>query len=317
MAHEIETAFFVGTPAWHRLGTVVQDAPTTEDAVRLACLNWLVEERLIAHFTPELVAKEITTHKAIVRATDNRCLGVVGKDYRPLQNERAFRFFDPILAEGHAQLEAAGSLRNGQRVWVLAKLRNASADVVPGDRVDGYLLLSNSHDGSQAVRVQFTAIRVVCMNTLSAAHRRGDEALEQCLRIRHTQGLEASLDAVGRLLDFTGRTFAVSVEAYQALARKRLPVDGLREYVREVFRIPGEELPGSRILKGIQRSYDLGKGAQLPGVHGTYWGAYNSVTEWVGYARGRDEDRRLDSLWFGEGRNIRDRALKVALEAVN
>lgn len=317
MAHEVETAPFARQPAWHRLGTVVQDTPTVEDAILLAGLDWRVEERMIAYFTPELVAKEIKTHKAIVRVTDGRCLGVVGANYQPLQNEQAFQFFNPVLSAGHAALEAAGSLRGGRRVWILTRLKNRSAEVIPGDQVDAYLLLANSHDGSGALRVQFTAIRVLCSNTLSVAERRGDQGIEQCLRARHTQGLQMSLKAISRALDLTNRTFSVTVEAYQALAGKGMSVTGLREYVKEVLGLDEEELRNGRTIQAIEERHETGPGMDLPGVRGTFWGALNAVTDWVGHVRGKDQERRLDSLWFGKGRAIRERALKVALEALN
>lgn len=314
MAHEFESGFF-RVPAWHRLGTVVEEAPTVEDAIRLAGLDWRVVERPIAQLSPELVAREIDGHKAIVRETDNRCLGVVGLTYRPLQNVEAFAFFNPFLEGGLAQLESAGSLREGQRVWVLAKLPGQGADVVPGDRVSPYLLLSNSHDGSQAVRVQFTAIRVVCMNTLSTAERRGDRGAEECLKVRHVTGLEARLEAVKRMMDLSQRTFAASVQAYQALARAPITPPQLMDYVREAFQYEGTGMP--RCWERIEQSFRHGPGAHLPGVRGTYWGAYNAVTDWLGRHRGNDEGTRLDSLWFGDGKQVRDRALRVALEAVN
>jgi phage/plasmid-like protein (TIGR03299 family) len=317
MAHEFETGFFVGKAAWHRLGTVVQDAPKVEDAIQLAGLDWKVVERPVLYedsFGDFYI--HARSHKVLVRPSDDYALGVVGEKYKPLQNEEAFTFFNPILEQGGATLEAAGSLRYGKRIWVLAKLQGATAEITKGDEVVGYLLLSNSHDGSSAVRVQFTAVRVVCMNTLSAAERRGDDAFEHCVRIRHTRGLPEALKEVRKALDLTNRTFSFSVEAYQRLASKGITVDGLKNYVREV--LEATDSPAMPLAwDWIQASYELGPGADLPGVRGTYWGAYNAVTHWLGTIRGKSDESRLDSVWFGSGRQIADRALKVALAAVN
>lgn len=111
-----------------------------------------------------MAAHNVYTHKAL-SSSDNRVLGVVGKDYHPVQNVDAFRWFDFLLESGQSTLEAGGSLREGQRVWVLAKMAGAAGEVVRGDRIDSYLLLSNSHSGDMGVWLVFTPIRVVCMNT--------------------------------------------------------------------------------------------------------------------------------------------------------
>lgn len=316
MTHEFESGFFVKRPAWHRLGTVVQDAPSIEDAIRLAGLDWEVKEQPLWAGTPEVGFRAVFSHKAIVREGDRYPLGVVSVKYTPLQNAKAFQFFNPFIEKGHVQLETAGSLKHGKRVWILAKVRGAEAEIVPGDEVKGYLLLSNSHDGSQAVRVQFTTVRVVCMNTLSAAERKGDEQLESCLKVRHTANVEAGLEAVQKAVDITNRTFRASVEAYQALARKSITIVGLKDYVREVMHYDGLGLTSGmpKCWDFIESAYDGGPGSDIHGVRGTYWGAYNAVADFLDHTRGKSEENRLDSIWFGSGKKIAERALAIALE---
>ena len=271
MTHEFESGFFVREPAWHKLGTVVHNAPSIEEAIKLARLDWEVKEQTLWIDTPERHFRPILSHKALVRERDGYPLGVVGTAYTPLQNTTAFDFFNPFIHQGHVQLETAGRLKNGKRVWVLAKVRGAQADIVPGDEVKGYLLLSNSHDGSQAVRVQFTTVRVVCWNTLSSAERKGDSKLESCLKVRHTVNVEAGLEAVQKAVDVTNRTFSASVEAYQALARKNITVVGLKDYVREVMRYDGIGPTSGMPLcwDFIENAYESGPGSDIKGVRGT------------------------------------------------
>lgn len=314
MAHEFESGFFTRQPAWHRLGVTLPESPKLDDAIRHAGLDWEV------HLSPLYThsGEEIGTHRATVRDSDGTVLGVVGLGYRPLQNDKAFSFFEPFLESGECTLEAAGSLKGGKRVWVLARIKGAEAEVVGGDPVRGYFLLSNAHDATQAVRAQFTSIRVVCANTLNQAHRRAAHGFEDCLRVRHTAGLDAGLSLVQKTIDMASRTFAASLADYRRLAAKRLPVDGFAKYVAEVLEVPEDARRLGQMPKAwdaVLRAYHSAPGARIPGVFGTYWGAYNAVTDWVDHTRGcRGEDTRLDSAWFGSGARLKERAFEIAMQ---
>ena len=155
--HQFESGFFVGQPAWHHLGTVLDNAPTTEDAIVRAKLDWRVIEEPILQADGDKTAPK----KRLVRDRDRHQLGIVDRDYTPLQNDMAFRWFDPLLEKGRIQLDAAGSLQGGRHIWILAKVKNMEGKIGHEDWVRPYLLLHNSHDGSDAVWLQFTPIRVV------------------------------------------------------------------------------------------------------------------------------------------------------------
>lgn len=160
MAHEFESGFFVREPAWHGLGTVVDTAPTSADALRLAGLDWKVEQM------PVFVCNsEVPTYKANVRSTDHATLGIVREKYQIIQNTDAFEFTDKLLGAG-VQYETAGSLRGGKTIWLLAKMETAK---ILGDEIAPYMCFTNTHDGSSPVRVCMTDVRVVCNNTLSLA----------------------------------------------------------------------------------------------------------------------------------------------------
>lgn len=162
MSANVETMFYTREKPWHGLGTMVQEAPTSKDALILAGLNWKVIQKPIV--TEDGIP--VLGFKANLRSTDNQVLGVVTDRYKVVQNEDAFSFTDSLLGEG-VTYETAGSLQNGRRVWMLAKLPQRY--IISGDEIAPYLVFMNAHDGTGAIKAAMTPIRVVCMNTLNLA----------------------------------------------------------------------------------------------------------------------------------------------------
>ena len=162
MAANVESMFYVRETPWHGLGTKVQEAPTSKDALILAGLDWSVVQEPVYTGQNELVQG----YKANVRDSDRKVLGVVTDRYKIVQNGEAFSFTDTLLGEG-VRYETAGSLQGGKSVWLLAHLPHEY--IISGERISPYLLFSNTHDGSGAVKVAITPIRVVCCNTLNLA----------------------------------------------------------------------------------------------------------------------------------------------------
>lgn len=160
MAANVESMFYVRETPWHGLGTKVQEAPTSKDALILAGLDWSVVQEPVYTGQNELVQG----YKANVRDSDRKVLGVVTDRYKIVQNGEAFSFTDTLLGEG-VRYETAGSLQGGKSVWLLAHLPHEY--IISGERISPYLLFSNTHDGSGAVKVAITPIRVVCCNTLN------------------------------------------------------------------------------------------------------------------------------------------------------
>ena len=169
MAANVETMFSVRERPWHGLGTVVESAPSSKEALELAGLDWQVHQKDIS----VLWGRTIPGYKANVRDTDGVVLGVVTDKYRVVQNEDAFAFTDELLGEG-VKYETAGSLNGGRKVWILARLPREC--VISGERISPYLVFSNTHDGSGAIRVAITPIRVVCNNTLNLALARAERS---------------------------------------------------------------------------------------------------------------------------------------------
>ena len=311
MSHEIETmAFFQETP-WHGLGTALQeddlyDWPKTCEKAGLA---WDVE--LVPLVTADTQTQ--VAHKAVRRKTDGRILGVVGHRYAALQNRDAFAWFQPFLDAKEAALHTAGSLRQGSRIWVLAKLNRRPLVVAPGDEVEKFILLSHGHDGSLAVRVGFTPVRVVCQNTLSMAH--GSDA-SKLIRIKHTKDVHENLANIREVMDLANQEFEATAEQYRLLARKSINQADLRSYVKKVFQVKDDQESSTRlknIMEEIVGLAEAGRGNELPSVSGTLWTAYNGVAEWLGYERGNSQGNRLNSLWFGDGAYLNRHALETAL----
>jgi phage/plasmid-like protein (TIGR03299 family) len=312
MPHEVETmAFFRETP-WHGLGTALapEDLHDWPRTCEKAGLCWDVE--LVPLVTADTQAK--VTHKAVRRKTDGLTLGVVGPRFCALQNRDAFAWFQPFLDAREAALHTAGSLRNGSRIWVLAKLNRPPLVVASGDEVEKFILLSHGHDGSLAVRVGFTPVRVVCQNTLSMAH--GSDA-SKLIRLKHTRDVLENLANVREVMDLANAEFEATAEQYRLLARKSINQADLRRYVRKVFRVEDDQ-EGSTRLRNIMDEIiglaEAGRGNELPGVRNTLWTAYNGLSEWLSYRRGNNQGNRLNSLWFGDGACLNRRALEAALE---
>ena len=162
MAANVETMFSTRQKPWHGLGQIVAEAPTSKDALILAGLDWKVLQEPIYTETNDL----ITGYKANVRSTDRRVLGVVSDRYKVVNNDEAFAFTDALLGEG-VRYETAGSLQNGRKVWLLARLPHEY--IITGERISPYLVFSNTHDGSGAIKVALTPVRIVCNNTLNIA----------------------------------------------------------------------------------------------------------------------------------------------------
>ncbi len=162
MAANVETIFYTREKPWHGLGTKVTEAPTSEDALRLAGLDWQVRQTPVYTDTGEV----IPGYKANICDRDRRVLGVVTDRYKIIQNKEAFAFTDALLGKG-VRYETAGSLQGGRRVWLLARLPKEY--IISGEQISPYLVFSNTHDGSGAVKAALTPVRVVCCNTLNLA----------------------------------------------------------------------------------------------------------------------------------------------------
>jgi phage/plasmid-like protein (TIGR03299 family) len=303
---------FAGATPWHGLGTALDEADLYDwpSACRKSGLDWSVE--LVCLQTADTQAK--VESKAVRRTSDGRILGVVGPRFTVLQNRDAFKWFEPFLAAKEASLHTAGSLQGGSRVWVLAKLRRDPLVIAQGDEIDKFILLSHGHDGSLAVRCGFTPVRVVCQNTLSMAH---GSAASKLIRCKHTRDIHENLANIREVMNLANQEFEATAEQFKLLAHKSINQADLTKYVKKVLKVDDSQEASTRTKNTMQQIIGLceaGRGNNLPSVRSTYWTAYNGVSEWLSYDRGRSQDSRLNSLWFGDSANLNRHALQTALE---
>ena len=310
MSHLVEKMVFAGATPWHGLGTEIDDATTFWDAFQLAGLDWEVK-------TEPLYRKDGSEVKAqaSVRTSDDRVLGVVGPRWTPLQNKDAFEVFEPMVDSGDLKLHTAGSLRGGERVWVLCQLGLENTEIAKGDEISKFALLSNGHDGKLAVHFGFTPIRVVCANTEALAR---DCEASKLIRVRHHRFVKDNVEKLRDIMNLADQEFETTAEQYRFLASRSINAKDLRKYVKIVVGAheeKEEELSTrtKNIIGTIENLFESGQGNDLPGVAGTYWAAYNSVTEYLNYTKGRNNENRMDSLWFGQNGSMSQKALDTAV----
>lgn len=220
MAANVETMFYTRTAPWHGLGTRVITAPDSKTALEVAGLNWNVRQRSL--FTDQ--EQEIEGYKANVRESDGKVLGVVTDRYKIVQNQEAFAFTDELLGEG-VRYETAGSLQEGKRIWLLAKLPNEY--IITGERISPFLVLTNSHDGSGAIRAAMTPIRVVCQNTLNLALREAKRSWSA----NHTGNIKGKLDEAKETL-LMAENYMVSLgNEIETLSKIKLTDKKVMDYI--------------------------------------------------------------------------------------
>ena len=220
MAANVETMFSTREKPWHGLGTIVAEAPASKEALELAGLDWKVIQRKIYTGDGTL----IHGYKANVRGSDDKVLGVVSDRYRVVQNEDAFQFTDALLGEG-VRYETAGALESGKRVWMLAKLPQEY--IISGDQISPYLVFSNSHDGSNAIKVAMTPVRVVCSNTLNLAL----ETSKRCWSAKHTTNISEKLKEAQETLLFAERYMGELGKEICELQKIRMTDKKVIEYI--------------------------------------------------------------------------------------
>lgn len=311
MPANVETMMYHGKLPWHGLGTKLSDDHLYDiDAGLVAAgLDWRAEK--IGLVTAD-TATEVPAY-GVRRVTDGKVIGVVGPRYHILQNQEAFNWFKPFLAAREASLHTAGSLNEGARVWVLAKLNKDPIEVAAGDTVEKYILLSHSHDGTLSVRVGFTPVRVVCVNTLAMAH---SNVASKLIRVRHSRSVVQNLDNIRDVMNLANQEFEATAAQYRHLATRQINQNDLVKYVKKVLEIPEDEELSSRnknIIESVLEKCEYGMGNNNPVVSGTWWTAYNGITEYLSYERGHNGNTRLNSLWFGSNATTNKNALDLAV----
>lgn len=242
MSANVESMFYVRETPWHGLGTRVIEAPSSEDALIAAGLNWNVIQEPI--YTGE--NEPISGYKANVRDSDRRVLGVVTDRYKVVQNHEAFAFTDELLGQG-VRYETAGSLQEGRKVWLLAHMPHEY--IISGERISPYLLFSNTHDGSGAVRIALTPIRVVCNNTLNLALR----TAERSWSMIHTGDIRSKMKEASDTLFKAERYMDELGKEFENLRMHKLSDQEVMDYIEILLPIEDGSTPQQvRNMKRLQ-----------------------------------------------------------------
>ena len=249
MAANVETMFYTREKPWHGLGVYVEEAPTSSDALRLAGLDWKVRQEEVYTDTGTL----ISGYKANVRDSDDKVLGVVTNRYQIVQNEEAFAFTDALLGEG-VTYETAGSLQEGKRVWMLAKMPEKY--IIAGDQIEPYFVIMNSHDGSCSVKAAMTPIRVVCQNTLNFALR----IAKRSWMAKHTSNIMDRMQEAQDTILFANCYMAELGKSIDELNRIKLTDKKVMEYMSEFFPVttdmsPTQQKNNMKLLNDMKHRY--------------------------------------------------------------
>ena len=312
--------FSVKEKAWHGLGQIVEQYPTSAEAIQFAGLDYEVEKRPLftnmlendmdnGHSFPKI---SVPGYYATVRNDNNAVLGVVGKDYEVVQNVDAFTFFDAIVGGDSGILyETAGALGKGERIFITAKLPGYIR-VGNSDLIEQYLFLTTSHDGFGSITAAFTPIRIVCNNTLNAALRNHTN----CIKIRHTANANDRLKQAHTLMAISGTIGTELESVFNHWANVRITDKEVKQLVQLAM------CPNKEVLKNLKEGandnlsttyknmvesvFEYSQSSptqQMETTGGTVFGAYNAITGYFQNVRKyKDDEAKFKSIMDGTGK---------------
>jgi phage/plasmid-like protein (TIGR03299 family) len=290
-------------PAWHRLGTVFNHEVTTKEMLELAHLdNWNVrlEDVDIPNGFESDRSYSFVTRTNPFNKSQNDVLGVVGERYVPLQNEDLFDFGDLMLDGG--RWETAGSIKNGRQVFGSLALDRETVLDPNGvaDKVNTYLLVNTSHDGSIAIQASITPVRVVCANTLNLAlgNRGRGGSVKQSFKIRHTATASGKVQQAREALGLANKYMDEFDKMAHAMIQTEVTKAQFDKVVDTLYPKPEKDSKGS--MKKWETKVDMLNaiyvGQYNNTISGTAWGVANAMTErldWYRTARGGSNESIL------------------------
>ena len=312
--------FSVREVPWHGLGVILQTAPATaEEALKEAGLDWTVSLEEV-----NVCNQVVPNVRAVVRSTDQRTLGIVAPGFKPIQNSTAMAVLDGLVQNGDATYETAGALKGGSIVWMLVHITDM--EIVTGDIIKRYALVSNGHGVNRSANTMTTDTRVVCANTLQVAQTSG----VNIARVNHVGNVEKGMDDARKTLTGLINRAVDDAEKYRALAAAKITEEELKGYLLNLFpnEKPGEgeteEDVDNEAVENLRNNIvglytTMPERENLPAIGGTWWAAFNAVTEAIthkGVASSGRRESRLASLWFGSARRATNKALSLALASV-
>lgn len=274
MAALVESMMYVREVPWHGLGTKVDEAPNSKEAIKLAGLDWNVNPTVIY----DANGKEISGYKANMRDSDQSILGIVSDRYQIVQNSEAFEFTDSLLDEG-VVYETAGSLRDGKQIWLLARMPSTT---ILGDDVDPYLCFTNTFDGSGAIKVCMTPVRVVCNNTLNLAL----ETTKRSWSTRHIGDLAGKLHQAKETLGLAQEYMKKLDEDADRLANTKLSDAEIESIVSFIFPIDYIKDAKRKIENTNKMRNDFMTCYMMPDIaqyRNTAYGLVNAASDMAGH----------------------------------
>lgn len=322
MAHLMQSMAYVGETPWHSLGNALPARQSIDVWAQQAGMDWKICETPVRFMAGEAgglgAIQTFEDQKVLYRSDTKTALSVVGGRYQVVQPKEVLEFYRDLTEVSGFELETAGVLKEGRKFWALAKT-GKSTSLKGADVVNGYLLLATSCDGTLATTATPTTIRVVCNNTLTIALNGATSAI----KVPHSTSFDAQ--AVKKQLGIAVSQWDSFMYRMKTLSERKVKTHESMNYFLKVLcntdghTDPSGGLINERALKKVQALYDgQGRGAELAAAQGTAWGLLNAVTEFVDHERrARSQEYRLDSAWFGQGANLKQRALDQALQLVS
>lgn len=282
MAANIETMFSVREKPWHYEMTkdktkILQEAPTSAEAIKLAGLDWSVEKKAV--YTGDSI--EINGYFANTRNTDNKVLGIVTDRYKVVQNSEAFEFTDNLIGND-VHYETAGSLQGGKKIWLLAKMPETK---VAGDVVEPYLCFTNSHDGTGAIKACMTPIRVVCNNTLNLAL----STAKRMWSTGHKGNMEAKLAEAKYTLQLAETYMYELDKKADDLANVSVSIKQIATILDELFPVKDtdSDIKKKNVAEAKNEYFKCYNAPDLDKFIGSAWGAINAMADMADHAEPR------------------------------
>lgn len=311
MAHLVQSMAYVGATPWHSLGNQLSPNQSLEFWLREAGMDWNIKSSRV-HYLTDYEALAYEDAKVLYRSDTGGALSVVSSRYQVVQPREVLEFYRDLVEVGGFELETAGVLKGGKKLWALAKTGQEML-LKGNDRIKGYLLLATACDGTLATTAQFTSVRVVCNNTLQLATSEGQSAV----KVPHSTRFDAG--KVKQQLGISMTAWQNFMHDVHKLSDRSVHPFEARRYLLEILgdpELPFHRQPNSKVISHVWDLYNgLGMGARLDSANDTAWGLLNAVTQYVDHERcARSTDNRLDSAWFGLGSSIKAKAFNEALK---
>jgi phage/plasmid-like protein (TIGR03299 family) len=315
MAHLLEKMAYVGDVPWHGLGNQLGANQPIDVWAQQAGMDWSIREAPVSFLTRDSdgfgAIASFPENKVLFRSDTQAPLSVVSHRFQVVQPREILEFYRDLTEVSGFELETAGVLKGGRKIWALA--RTGQSSTLKGNDVsNAYVLLATACDGTLATTAQFTSIRVVCNNTLAVALGASSGAV----KVRHSTSFDAQ--AVKRQLGISISTWNSFMYQMKGLSERKVKTHEVTNYLLRVFSDERKFDSGNASERTMAKIMTLfnghGRGAELSSAKGTLFGLLNSVTEFVDHdRRARSTDHRLESAWFGQGAALKEKALEQAL----